>query len=121
MIMQQVAYEVCCFDNAKELHHAVAGWYEKTYAANLALALSVLAHYWLPRRGARQSGRISGKGRRASAQQRRVREAAGFFGEALQLDGEAGLHTSAFRRAAGSGNWVRHISDWDDSWKAGNT
>jgi tetratricopeptide (TPR) repeat protein len=46
VITQQVAYDTLLFAQRRELHRAVAGWYERVYAANLSPYYPLLVHHW---------------------------------------------------------------------------
>jgi class 3 adenylate cyclase len=46
IITQEVAYHLMLFAQRRELHRAVAEWYERTYASNLAAHYPLLAHHW---------------------------------------------------------------------------
>lgn len=45
-IIQEVAYNMMLFAQRRELHQAVARWYEKTYTEDLSPHYSVLAYHW---------------------------------------------------------------------------
>ena len=46
VITQQVAYDTLLFSRRRELHRAVARWYERVYAENLRPYYPLLAHHW---------------------------------------------------------------------------
>lgn len=46
VIIREVAYNLMPFDQRRELHRAVAGWLEQTYAGDLASFYPLLAHHW---------------------------------------------------------------------------
>ncbi|MDX1415665.1 MAG: AAA family ATPase [Candidatus Promineifilaceae bacterium] len=47
IIIQEVAYGLLLFAQRQTLHHAVAHWYEKSYAHDLSPYYPLLAHHWL--------------------------------------------------------------------------
>ncbi len=107
VIVQQVAYDLLLFEQRRPLHHAVAEWYEKTYADNLAQHYPFLAHHW-QRAGehgkAIQYLEMAGDQALGSGG---YSEAAGFLQDALSLDREANLQTSDLRRA----RWNRQLGE----------
>lgn len=46
-ITQEVAYNLMLFSQRRQLHQAVAEWYEKAFAKDLAAFYPILAHHWL--------------------------------------------------------------------------
>ncbi|MBI5825490.1 MAG: AAA family ATPase [Chloroflexi bacterium] len=47
VIFQEVVYNLLTFSQRKQLHCAIADWYEKNYATDLTPHYSRLAHHWL--------------------------------------------------------------------------
>lgn len=47
VIFQEVVYNLLTFNQRKQLHCAIADWYEKNYADDLTPHYSRLAHHWL--------------------------------------------------------------------------
>ncbi|MBE7552310.1 MAG: AAA family ATPase [Anaerolineales bacterium] len=45
-ITREVAYNLMLFDQRRELHRAVAEWFERTYTGDLLPFYSLLAHHW---------------------------------------------------------------------------
>jgi class 3 adenylate cyclase/tetratricopeptide (TPR) repeat protein len=85
VIIQEVVYNLLLFAQRRELHRAVAQWYEDTYAADLSAFYSLLAHHWYK---AEAYGRAIDYLERAGEQALRVfanQEAVNFFSEILQL------------------------------------
>jgi class 3 adenylate cyclase/tetratricopeptide (TPR) repeat protein len=107
VIIQQVAYELLLFQQRQQLHHAVAEWYEKSYAVSLAQHYPFLAHHWRHAGEAAKAVDYLEKAGEQSLCSGGYSEAAGFFREALGLDAEAGLQTRAFRRA----RWERQLGE----------
>ncbi len=46
IIIQEVAYNLMLFAQRRELHRAVAEWYEQTYSSDLAPHYPILVHHW---------------------------------------------------------------------------
>ncbi|MBI1880880.1 MAG: AAA family ATPase [Chloroflexi bacterium] len=46
IITQEVAYNLMSFDQRRQLHQAVAEWYERTYQGELPPFYPLLAHHW---------------------------------------------------------------------------
>jgi len=46
VITQQVTYDTLLFSQRRELHRAVAGWYEEVYAQDLSSYYPLLVHHW---------------------------------------------------------------------------
>lgn len=85
VIIQEVVYNLLLFAQRRELHRAVAEWYEETYAADLSGYYPLLAHHWYK---AEAYGRAIDYLERAGEQALRVfanQEAIDFFSEILAL------------------------------------
>jgi predicted ATPase/class 3 adenylate cyclase len=85
IITQQVAYDTLLFVQRRELHRAVAGWYERVYADNLSPYYPLLVHHW---HGAEDPGQERHyaclAGEQAAAQYANA-EAAAYLSRALEL------------------------------------
>ena len=46
VITQEAVYNLMVYSQRKQLHQAVAAWYERTYASDLTSFFSLLAHHW---------------------------------------------------------------------------
>ena len=91
IITQEVAYNLMLFGQRRDLHRAVAGWYERTYAAALAPYYGLLAHHWSKAGdGARTLDYLSLAGAQA-LRTGAYREAIGFFGDALERAARLGI------------------------------
>jgi class 3 adenylate cyclase/tetratricopeptide (TPR) repeat protein len=55
-ITREVAYNLMLFDQRRELHRAVAEWFEHTYTGDLLPFYSLLAHHWSQAIGSRLNG-----------------------------------------------------------------
>ena len=106
-IMQQVAYELLLYQQRQQLHQAVATWYERYYAENLAEYYPFLAHHWRHAGDAVKAADYLEKAGEQSLRSGAYREAAGFFGQLLSLPAEADLFEDEFRRAC----WLRRLGE----------
>jgi class 3 adenylate cyclase len=82
-VTHEVVYGTLLFAQRQELHRAVAGWYETTYAADLDPYFPLLAHHW---ERAEAPAEAVAYGERAGDQALRSyanREAAAFFARVL--------------------------------------
>ncbi|MFQ5576068.1 MAG: adenylate/guanylate cyclase domain-containing protein, partial [Anaerolineae bacterium] len=84
-VVQEVAYNLMLVSQRQQLHAAIAGWYEQTYAGDLSSHYSVLAHHWgMAERIPKAVGYLEKAGAhalRAYANQ----EAVSFFSQAISL------------------------------------
>ncbi len=91
VITQQVAYETLLFSRRRELHRAVAGWYERVYADALSPYYPLLVHHWNGAEDEEQErhyARLAGE--QAAAQYANV-EAVRYLSRALELTAEEDL------------------------------
>lgn len=98
-ITQEVAYDLILFAQRRQLHRAVASWYERTRAGELATHYPLLAYHW-SRAG--EDARAIGYFEKAGEQALRAgayREAVDFLREAVALDDRTGRRAEAVRRA----------------------
>ena len=85
VIIQQVAYDTLLFTQRRELHQAVAGWYERVYGEHLSPYYALLAHHYHhaeDRARERHYARLAGE--QAAAQYANA-EAVAYFSRALAL------------------------------------
>ncbi len=116
-IIRDVAYDLMAFAQRRQLHHAVAQWYERTYAGDLAPHYPLLAYHWGravdarlpdPTAGRRALDALERAGEQAAASYANS-EVVQFLDEALRLQvplGEA-ADPDGRRRA----RWHRHLAD----------
>ena len=83
IITQEAAYNLLLFAQRRQLHQAVAEWYERVYANDLSSFYPLLAHHWL-------SAIVADPGERANLKAI----------EYLEKSGVAALHNYANREAA---------------------
>ncbi len=114
IITQEAAYNLLLFAQRRELHKAVAQWYEQTFAADLAPYYPVLAHHW---QAAEETDKavyyLNLAGERA-LRSGVYREAARFFNRLLQLCGRPGAVYSPQEQA----RWERLLAE--AYWGLGN-
>jgi class 3 adenylate cyclase len=109
-ITQEVAYNLMLFAQRRELHRAIAEWYQRTYTADVSPYYPVLAHHWGkaqdPVRALDYLELAGEQALRSGAYQ----EAVGFYAEALRLEGEPGAaaHPSTRLRRA---RWERRLGE----------
>ncbi|HEY1011668.1 MAG TPA: adenylate/guanylate cyclase domain-containing protein, partial [Herpetosiphonaceae bacterium] len=111
IITREVAYNLMLFAQRRELHRAVAEWYEREHADELAPLYATLAHHWgkadQPDKTLVYLERAGEQAIRSGAYQ----EARGFFSEAIQLAEQAAGRLAepppVFRRA----HWERQLGE----------
>ena len=98
-ITQEVAYNLMPSAQSRQLHRALAEWYERTYAADLSPFHAFLAHHWgkagLPARAVDHLELAGAQALRTFANE----EAIGFLEQALSLESEPELGIDPSRRA----------------------
>ncbi|MFP2925643.1 AAA family ATPase [Pyxidicoccus sp. 3LG] len=99
VITQEVAYNLLLFSQRRQLHEAVARWYERTYAEELTLFYPLLAYHWI-RAGVRPRAleALEKAGEHAMATHA-PGEAVAFFSKALELDQQSPERVGRLRRA----------------------
>jgi len=88
IITQEVAYNLMLFAQRRELHRAVAEWYEQTYADDLSPHYPLLAHHWGKAEISDKTLEYLEKAGEEALRDGAYREAAGFLGEALRMAGQ---------------------------------
>ncbi len=85
VVTQQVAYETLLFEQRRELHRCVAGWYEETYAEHLEPHYPLLVVHWnRAGHGEKECEYARFAGEQAAARHANV-EAEMYFSRALEL------------------------------------
>ncbi len=107
VITQEVTYNLMLYAQRRDLHRAVAGWYEKTYADDLLSHYALLAYHWDRASGGEDGGpdaaskaldyleKAGGWALHNFANE----EAVSFFERALALAAEADVRVGKRRRA----------------------
>jgi class 3 adenylate cyclase/tetratricopeptide (TPR) repeat protein len=117
VIAREVAYNLMLSSQARELHHALAQWYETTFAPDLMPYHALLAHHW---RRAGDAARAVDHLERAAAGSLGTfanEEAIAAFEEAIELASEAGLQIAPKRKGRwhlGLGEAHVHLSRYRD-------
>ncbi|CAK0739562.1 putative Adenylate/guanylate cyclase domain-containing protein [Gammaproteobacteria bacterium] len=90
LITQEVAYNLLLYAQRRELHAAVARWYEQTWSADFSVPYQILAHHW-------RAAEVYPKAvdyLEQAAEQAQVRhanrEAVDFYHQAMALVGQGG-------------------------------
>lgn len=91
IITQEVAYDTLLFAQRRELHRAVAGWYERVYAGNLGLYYPLLVHHWHEAEEPAQERHYAKLAGEQAAAQYANAEAAAYLSRALELTPEDDL------------------------------
>ncbi|EPX64399.1 hypothetical protein D187_005533 [Cystobacter fuscus DSM 2262] len=105
VITQQVVYNLLLFEQRRQLHEAVARWYERTYADDLSAYYALLAHHWLNAGAGSKAIDMLEKAGEQAFQTNACQEALGFFSKALELDAQSDLPVEPLRRA----RWERQL------------
>jgi predicted ATPase/class 3 adenylate cyclase len=91
VITKQVAYDTLLFAQRRELHRAVAGWYERVYAGDLDPYYPLLAHHWQRAEDVNQERRYARLAGEQAAAQYANAEAVTYLSRALELTPEGYL------------------------------
>jgi class 3 adenylate cyclase len=95
--IQESAYSLMLFAQRRQLHRAVAGWYEQIYTEDVARFYPLLAHHW---RRANEPGKAIYYLEKAAEQARRNGEDQGalrFLDEALEIEAHASVLSDEYR------------------------
>jgi predicted ATPase/class 3 adenylate cyclase len=85
-ITQEVAYNLMLFSQRRQLHQAIAEWYEQAHADNLTSHYSVLSYHWRKAEHKAKTIEYLEKAGDQALADGAYREAIKFYGEALELD-----------------------------------
>ncbi|MFY0582781.1 hypothetical protein ACN28S_58500 [Cystobacter fuscus] len=100
-----MVYNLLLFEQRRQLHEAVARWYERTYADDLSAHYALLAHHWLNAGASAKAIDMLEKAGEQAFQTNAFHEALGFFSKALELDAQSGHPVEPLRRA----RWERQL------------
>ncbi len=114
-VIQETAYNLMLFAQRRQLHTAIAGWYERTYADDLPAFYPLLAHHWSKvAQDAQADSELVAKAidylEKAGEQalyNYANQEAVRFFSEALALDERRDRGEKNLRRA----RWARQLGE----------
>ncbi|MFT5431121.1 MAG: class 3 adenylate cyclase, partial [Myxococcota bacterium] len=107
VMTQEAVYNTMLFAQRRELHTAVADWYEDAHSDDLSPYYPLLAHHW---HKAEESPKAIDYFERAGQQALRRyanREAAGFYEQAVQLEKKSGGDAKPARYA----HWERNLAE----------
>ncbi|MGH2593828.1 MAG: adenylate/guanylate cyclase domain-containing protein, partial [Anaerolineae bacterium] len=115
IITREVAYNLMLFAQRRQLHRAVAEWYERSYAADLSPFYPLLAHHWSSAEEASKTLDYLEKAGEQALHNYANQEALRFFSDALNLVKGASLRleaasprvVSTFRKA----RWERQLGE----------
>jgi predicted ATPase len=89
--IQESAYDLMLFAQRRQLHRAVAEWYERTYADDLGCCYPLLAYHWsradVPDKAMDYLEKAGEQARRHGDQQKALE----FFNEALEIEARASV------------------------------
>jgi class 3 adenylate cyclase/tetratricopeptide (TPR) repeat protein len=90
VIIHQATYDLMLYSQRRQLHRAVADWYERAEGRDLAPYYPLLAHHWERAGEAEPAVDYLERAGRRALRGGSYREAAGFFLRAIALDERAG-------------------------------
>jgi class 3 adenylate cyclase/Tfp pilus assembly protein PilF len=119
IITQEVTYNLMLFAQRRELHRAVAEWYEKSYSDRLAIYYPVLAYHWGKAEVADKTLEYLEKAGVQAARNGASQEAIEFLTQTISLNQQKGLVQDALRQA----HWERllveayvSLGNWTESY-----
>lgn len=98
-ITREASYNLMTYDQRRQLHRAVAEWYERTYIDDLTPFYPLLAHHWSKAEAPTQAIVYLERAGDQAMHQYANREAIRFFNEALALDAQEGVFQGQVWRA----------------------
>jgi class 3 adenylate cyclase/tetratricopeptide (TPR) repeat protein len=111
-IIQEVAYGLLLFAQRRELHRAVATWYETTYRDALERHLPVLAHHWTMAEDEAEASKYQGLAGEQALANFANEEATKFLTAALDLSSRSGRDVDPLIHA----RWELHIGEAQVHW-----
>lgn len=94
---REVAYNLLLFAHRRQLHRAVAEWYERRHAADLASVAAMLAHHWDRADEASKALHYLEQAGEHARQRGAYNEAARYLQDALALDARASVVSAEYR------------------------
>jgi class 3 adenylate cyclase/tetratricopeptide (TPR) repeat protein len=107
IITQEVAYNLMLFAQRRELHRAVAEWYERVHADDLSLYYPLLAYHWSKAEDRANALTYLEKAGEQALTNYANQEAVSFLSEAARLADDVQPPVSVLRRA----RWERQMSE----------
>jgi class 3 adenylate cyclase/tetratricopeptide (TPR) repeat protein len=105
VITQEVAYNLLLVTQRRELHQAIAEWYERTYANDLAPFSALLAHHWRRAEVEAKAIEYLAQAGEQSVQAGAYQEAVNFLRDTLALDDRRARSTDRVQQA----HWERQL------------
>ncbi|HEY9857851.1 MAG TPA: adenylate/guanylate cyclase domain-containing protein [Stenomitos sp.] len=99
IVTHEVVYNLMLYTQRQQLHRAVAEWFERNHAENLAPYYALLAHHWRQANAPDQALKYLDLAARQSLHSFANREAAKFLKDALDLDAQLGFKVGPLQRA----------------------
>jgi predicted ATPase/class 3 adenylate cyclase len=99
IIIQEVAYNLMLYTQRRDLHQAIAEWYETNHAEDLAQVYPLLAHHWNNTENASKAVEFLEKAGKQAVRNFANREAVIFLDGALRRVDESGLRIDENQRA----------------------
>jgi class 3 adenylate cyclase len=99
VITQEVAYNLMSFAQRRQLHRAIAQWYETRQAPDLERCLPLLAHHWTRAEDAPVALGYLERASEQAAESHANSEVVRFMSDALALEARAALHSDPRRRS----------------------
>lgn len=99
IITQQVAYDLMLFGQRRQLHQAVAEWYEQNYATDLTPHYPLLAHHWHKAEGSEKAVHYLVQAGEQAMKRGAHAEAVAFLTSALELEAQLPTRLAAMERA----------------------
>ena len=107
IITQEVVYNLMLFAQRKQLHQAVAEWYELQHADDLSPYYPLLVHHWGKAENPERALHYLEKAGEQALRDYANQEALRFFSDALTLAEQADITVEPFRRA----HWERLLGE----------
>lgn len=111
VITQEVAYNLMLFAQRRQLHRAVAEWYERAHGEDLSPFYPLLAHHWSRAEEADRALDYLVRAGEQALQSGAYQEAAAFLTEALTLDDRRSAPPEAPGRRFQRARWMRLLGE----------
>lgn len=98
---RNIAYELMLYAQRRQLHRAIAEWYERTYANKLTPFYALLAYHWARAEDAARTIDYLEKAGKEARKEGDLQGAQIFVEEALTLESNASVLSTRFRAAGG--------------------
>ncbi len=95
-LTHETAYNLMLFAQRRQLHRAVAEWYERAYAADLDSHAALLAHHWSKAEDSAKAIYYLEKAGEQARQQGNYQEALQYYNESLALESRASVLSDGY-------------------------